>query len=188
MAAKTSSPSHHAEVEPEAAEPINHAALAPDQLLQPNETIILAIKPSGWYVLLGSLRELVYVAAVLVTTVMLDRVNLLPVARRDVFLILIAATILILFWRLLDWTARTYILTDRRVMRIQGVFRVQVFETQLKRIQHTHTLFSVRERLFALGTIGFATAGTGGVEAYWLMIANPLDVHRQVVSAINRYR
>ncbi|MEE9211213.1 MAG: hypothetical protein V3U29_01000, partial [Phycisphaeraceae bacterium] len=63
-----------------------------------------------------------------------------------------------------------------------------VFECQLKQVQNTNALFSLRERLFGLGTIGFATAGTAVTEAYWFMIAKPLDVHQHVVQTLNRYR
>jgi len=68
------------------------------------------------------------------------------------------------------------------------VLRVAVFEARLEQIQHTDTAFSLRERLFALGTVTFSTAGTGVIEAAWQMIARPLEVHRTVVRTIQRYR
>ena len=49
-------------------------------------------------------------------------------------------------------------------------------------------IFTVRERVFGLGTLGFATAGTALREAYWVMLAKPLEVHKTVVETINRYR
>ena len=79
-------------------------------------------------------------------------------------------------------------LTDRRIVRVKGVLRVNVFETQLQQIQHTNTTFSLRERLLGLGTIHFATAGTGGIEASWEMVSHPLEVHRIVVQTLDRYR
>jgi hypothetical protein len=69
-----------------------------------------------------------------------------------------------------------------------GVLRVAVFQTQLKNIQHTSVFTRVRERLFGLGTIGFATSGSDVFEAFWLMIRQPFAVHRTVVEAIERYR
>ena len=74
------------------------------------------------------------------------------------------------------------------MIRIRGVIRVHVFECQLAQIQHTNLLFSLRERVFGLGTIGFATAGTAAAEVFWLMIARPLDVHQLLVQTLNRYR
>jgi hypothetical protein len=84
--------------------------------------------------------------------------------------------------------SRTYVLTDRRIIRIKGVLRVEVFQTELKHLQHTEVLVSIRERLFALGTISFSTAGTGFPEAYWLMLRRPYAVHQRILQAINRYR
>ncbi|MDP7347090.1 MAG: PH domain-containing protein, partial [Phycisphaeraceae bacterium] len=64
----------------------------------------------------------------------------------------------------------------------------QVFEAPLKQIQHTDTVFSLRERFLGLGSIAFSTAGTGSIDAVWRMVAQPLDVHQRVVHALNRYR
>jgi hypothetical protein len=93
-----------------------------------------------------------------------------------------------LSWQALEWYCQVYVLTDRRVIRRMGVLRVAVFQTQLKNIQHTSVFTRVRERLFGLGTIGFATSGSDVFEAFWLMIRQPFAVHRTVVEAIERYR
>ena len=68
-----------------------------------------------------------------------------------------------------------------------GVLRVSVFEAPLRNIQHTSVFSLLRERLFGLGTIGFATAGSDVFEAYWVMIPRPFAVHKVVVDAIERY-
>ena len=57
-----------------------------------------------------------------------------------------------------------------------------------KKIQHTTAYYSIRERLFGLGTIGFTTAGTAFTETYWQMVAKPMELHQQVIQAMNRYR
>ena len=93
-----------------------------------------------------------------------------------------------LFWQFLEWLSRVYVLTDRRVIRVKGVLRISVFEAPLRQIQHTAAQYSIRERIFGLGTIGFATAGTGVIEAAWEMVARPMEVHGAVVQALNRYR
>jgi uncharacterized membrane protein YdbT with pleckstrin-like domain len=93
-----------------------------------------------------------------------------------------------LFWQFLEWLSRVYVLTDRRVIRVRGVWRVRVFEALLKNIQHTTVERSMRERLLGLGTIGFATSGTAFTEASWRMVARPLEVHQIVVQTIGRYR
>lgn len=170
------------------------AALLPQQLLQGGEVIILLIKPSPWYIVLESLRFLAVIAALLAaalaSTGWLAGYTKLDLVLTKLDLVLLALGIMgaRLVWQFLEWLSRVYVLTDRRVIRIMGFFRVQVFETQLKKIQHTVTLFSIRERLFSLGTIGFATAGTDAVEAIWRMVSKPLEVHRVVIETLNRYR
>jgi hypothetical protein len=168
------------------------AGLLPPQLLQPGEVIILLIKPSPWFIVLESLGTL---AGLAVITVLVEgpifagvgRSSILGVHRRDATLLLAAVAGLRLFWQFLEWLSRIYVLTDRRVIRIQGVLRVHVFEAALKKLQHTEVYLSLRERLFGLGTIGFATAGTFA-EAYWRMVARPFEVHQILRKTIERYR
>lgn len=164
------------------------AALLPEELLQPGELIVLMIKPSPWYILLGSLRALVIIALLAMAVSCLTQYDLVNISRQDVILAAAGLMIVRLFWQLLDWLCRVYVLTDRRVIRVKGVVRVEVFEANLKKVQNTTCYFSLRERLFGLGTIGFATAGTATYEAYWLMIARPLHVHQTVVQTLERYR
>ena len=179
-----------ADAEPDATnvDPAQLAGMIPAQLLQPGEIIILLIKPSILFVILEPLRSLLSILVLGAAAYWLANHDMLAaLSRGDVVFITIAALAARLTWQFLEWLSRTYVLTDRRVVRIKGVLRVQVFECALKQINHTSTTFSLRERLFALGSISFATAGTAFQEATWQMIANPLEVHEQVVRAINRY-
>lgn len=164
------------------------AALLPAQLLQPSEIIILLIKPSPWYILLSSLGFLTGVIILAAILLSLQSRGMLPwIARNDLILAAAGACGVRLFWQFLEWLSRIYVLTDQRVIRLAGVVRVQIFEAQLKNIQHTQTVFSLRERIFHLGTIAFATSGTAGIEAAWVMVNHPLEVHRTVVETISRY-
>lgn len=182
-------PSEAGNAEGEAAVPEPRTALLPSELIQPGEIIILLIKPSPLFILLDSLRGLFALAVIFGLALALTNVTALGLGRRDLIVLCLALASMRLFWQFLEWLGRIYVLTDRRVIRVRGVLRVQVFEAQLKHIQHTTTYFSLRERLFGLGTIGFATASAAGsAEAFWRMIARPLDVHQIVIQAMNRYR
>jgi uncharacterized membrane protein YdbT with pleckstrin-like domain len=164
------------------------AAMLPAELLQPSEIIILLIKPSPLYILLAPLRSLMLLIVLTLGALAINSEFALGIARRDIILIGIGLVGLRLFWQFLEWLSRVYVLTDQRVIRVRGVLRVNVFETRLEHIQHTDTHFSIRERLFALGTLTFSTAGSGMIEAAWEMIARPLEVHQTVVRTIRRYR
>lgn len=164
------------------------AGLLPADLLQPGELIILFLKPSPWYIVLAPLGSLAAMLILVLLGIVINDEADLGLARRDLVLLGVGLIGARLFWQFLEWLSRLYVLTDRRVIRVKGVLRVQVFESPLKTIQHTAALFSLRERLFGLGTIAFATAGTAFIEAAWEMVARPLQVHRQIVQTLNRYR
>ncbi len=164
------------------------AGLLPADLLQPGEIIILLIKPSPWYILLAPLGTLAAITILVLLAIVISQRLQLPISQRDLILLGVGLVGVRLFWQFLEWLSRIYVLTDRRIIRVKGVLRVQVFETPLKTVQHTYALFSIRERLFALGTMAFTTAGTAFIEASWDMVARPLQVHKQIVQTLNRYR
>lgn len=161
--------------------------LLPAQLLQPNEIIVLLLKPSPWFILLAPLRSLSILVLFTAAMIALDYTELWGASNRDLAVLGFVLIGLRIIWQFLEWLARVYVLTDQRVIRVKGVLRVQVFETRLDQVEQTELLLSLRERLFALGTITFATAGTALVELWWTMVARPLEVHQRVVETINRY-
>lgn len=169
---------------------IRAATMLPAQLLQPGEIIVLLIKPSPLYILLAPLKTLTVLFLLTVVLVFTNEYlySYTGVSNREWVLMGVVLISLRLAWQFVEWLSRVYVLTDQRVIRVRGVLRVSVFECRLAQIQQTDLSFNIRERLFGLGTIGFATAGTAFTEAYWTMIANPLDIHQQVVAAIKRYR
>ncbi len=163
-------------------------AMLPTQLLHDGEVIILLLKPSPWFIVLDVLPWLGCLGLVLTGGLVLTAQGLWSLGRTDLVLAALTLAGLRLFWQFLEWLSRVYVLTDRRILRVRGVVRVQVFECALSRIQHTQADFSLRERLFGLGTISFATAGTAVVEVSWRMLAKPLEVHQIVLRTLDRYR
>ena len=91
-----------------------------------------------------------------------------------------------LFWSWLEWLARLYVLTDARIVRVTGVLRQLATDVPLDRVQTVVIHRLIRERLFGLGTLAFATAGTGGFEAAWLMVPRPERLAHRVRSTIRR--
>lgn len=172
------------------AEPLAAQAniLIPSQLLQSGEIIVLLLKPSPWFIFLAALPTLAILALITLGLVVAERYLQTGVGEAQVVTVGLALMMARLFWQFMEWLSRVYVLTDRRVVRVQGVLRISVFEAPLQQIQHTNLYFSLRERAFGLGTIAFATAGTAWTEVAWVMLADPLEVHRKVVETIERYR
>ncbi|MEX0885678.1 MAG: PH domain-containing protein [Phycisphaeraceae bacterium] len=164
------------------------AAMLPTQLLQPGELIILLLKPSPWFIVLAPLRTLIAIAAITTAAIYANDAFNLGAPQRDLVLVGVALIGARLFWQFLEWLSRAYVLTDQRMVAVAGVLRISIVEARLAQIQHTRLDFSVRERFFNLGSIAFATAGTAFHEAWWEMIAHPLDVHRVIVNTLRRYK
>ncbi len=164
--------------------------VVPAHLLGGDEEVHFAIKPSPWFAVLVSLKWVItgLILALLAAS------RALPIqSSYQWYLYQIGFGIagVRLAWGMLEWVSRLYILTNRRVMRIRGVFNVEVFECPLDRIQNTELRFSVPERLTRIGTIHFQTAGgapglRGG--AAWRMVSRPLEVHEKLREAIHRAR
>lgn len=169
--------------EPTIGLPLDRAeAMLPTNLIQGGEIIILILKPSPLFILLGALGHVMTIGLLFVIAAWAELID-----PQTATVAAAALIVLRLAWQFLEWLSRLYVLTDRRVIRVAGVLRVFVFEAALRQIQHTDVVLSLRERLFALGTIAFSTAGTGVPEAYWVMLHRPMAVHRRIVQAINRY-
>ena len=164
-------------------------AALPAELIEDDEVVILLLRPSLLFVPLSSLGALTVIAVVaLVLALMAIRwPSAIPWQEAHAYGLGVAAAAARLLWQCLEWWCRIYVLTDRRVIRRMGVLRVSVFEAPLRNIQHTSVFRLLRERLFGLGSIGFATAGSDVFDAFWVMVRQPFGVHRSAVEAIRRY-
>lgn len=159
--------------------------IIPAHLLDGGEIVYFAIKPSPWFVLLVSLKW-VSVGLGIAVLSMWDAVPLPFSARWYLYQIGFWMGACRLGWGLLEWVSRLYVLTDRRAMRIRGVFSVEVFTCSLDRIQNTYLHLSVPERMTRTGTITFQTAADGGGTASWRAVSRPLEVHQRLREAIHR--
>ncbi|MEM1110162.1 MAG: PH domain-containing protein [Planctomycetota bacterium] len=167
---------------------VRAATMIPAQLLQPGEIIVLLLKPHPLYIVLAPLKTLTIMALFTLLGVMLARDNGAYDLAQNIVIVGMLLIVARLFWQFLEWVSRVYVMTDQRVVTVAGVLRVRVIDTPLSNITHSELFFSLRERVFALGTLGFNTAGTAFTEAYWVMVAKPLDVHAKVVETLKRYR
>jgi hypothetical protein len=154
-------------------------------LLDGGEIVILALKPSLWYILFSSARWILAMGLVIAASPWLDLPSL---NQRNIVQISLAAIGLRVGIGVLQWACRLYVLTNRRIMRIRGVFHVDIFECSLNRIQNTFLSMALHERLTRLGTISFATAGTAGVDPSWVNVPSPLDVHEKIRQAIRNVK
>ncbi len=156
------------------------ATLLTRNVLQDGEIILLILKPSLWFIVFSSMRF----AAVIVLLLVIARV--LPGPDAAVMQIGVLLVIGRVMWAVLQWMSRLYILTDRRIIRLQGVFTVDVFESPLRKVARTRLIFSLRERLAGLGSIEIIPEDNSLPVGGWQTINHPAEVHEKVVATINR--
>lgn len=163
---------------------IDATNLVPAEILDGGEIIILALKPSLWYVAIKSARWIVGLVLTLLVLHWLGA-GALPIKKAVIAQAAVVLTGARLGLALLQWVSRLYILTNRRIIRLTGIFNVDLFECQLAKIQSTFLTMAWYERILKIGTISFATAANG-IGCDWTHVNNPLELHERVRAAIHR--
>jgi len=158
------------------------------EYLQDGEVIILAIRPSGWFVLLTAWPVLAAAACVALVGGVLAALLPAMVAKEMVLLICLAVAVVRLLAGCLQWSNRLYVLTNRRALRIRGGLRADVMEVRLKNVAETHLAVSRLERLFAVASLVFEPADPSRPALPWIHIAGGEDVQQIADEAIRRAR
>ncbi|MCH7720328.1 MAG: PH domain-containing protein [Planctomycetes bacterium] len=153
--------------------------------LDGGEVVILAIKPSAWFVLYDAARWLVLAFFVAGTSGWVSNAVSWASVPLLIQLASVAAT-LRLGIAVLRWVSRFYVLTDRRVMRIRGVWKVDVFACPLLSVRTTKLTAQPHERLVGLGTLRFNVDPPPDADGSWYSIRHPEEVHSEVRRAIKR--
>ena len=160
------------------------AALLTGHLLQNGEIVLLVCKPSLWFIVLTSLRWAAVIAILLVAAKIYDQklpANNALYVEAGVFVL--AGRIM---WAIVQWMGRLYVLTDLRILRLAGIFSVDIFDCPLRRVARTRIVYTTRERITRLGTIEIIPDDEKIPVAQWQMVAKPLVVHDQIIAAVNR--
>jgi hypothetical protein len=163
------------------------AAIVPDKLLDAGEVVILAIKPSFWFVLLNSFPALAATAGVaLLARYVFAKLGVEWMTPKVVLTICAVIALAKVLASCIQWAGRLYILTNVRIMRVRGVLRADVFQCPLKQIAATHLAASLPEKVFAVGSLWFEVKDSTTQETAWLHIAQPNEIREIVREAIRR--
>lgn len=76
-------------------------------------------------------------------------------------------------WQLAERASRRYVLTSHRVVAVAGLLRQGVVDAPIRNVRQVTMYKSFPERVLGLGTLGFATAGTGGQDVIWRLVDRP---------------
>lgn len=163
-------------------------AIVPERVLQDGEVILLAVKPSGWFVVLSSWPVLAAAGLVALATFTAGRAIGAAGAAPAIYLFCLGAALLRLLAACFQWLVRVYVLTDKRIMRLRGVARVDVFQCPLRQVRRTELTASGGERLFGLGSLLFDVEDADPRGSAWENLSRPTEVREAVEEAIRRAR
>jgi hypothetical protein len=160
------------------------AKLLTSHILRDGELILLILRPSLWFIPLACIQ---FIAAVLLLSLCAFIAANRAQAHGRVYLEL---AFILIFARLmvaaLQWMGRLYILTELRVIRLSGVFSVDVFDCPLRKVLRTRLVSHFREKCLGVGSIEIIPYDDAAPSGVWQTVAHPLKVHDQLVAAINR--
>ena len=165
-------------------ENVNFLSSLPTELLRDDETVVLALKPSLWFIPLACSWWLISaVSAACVFMLYIPWIYSGYTAAAC-----LTSALLRISFAACQWAGRYYILTDQRIIRVRGVLNIDIFQCGLDKIQNTYLTLSFIQRIIGLGTIIFTTAGTAGIEAIWLHCSYPLKIHEVLQDTLKTNR
>jgi len=159
-------------------------ALLAGRILQDGETILMILRPSAWFIVLSGIKFVTAVAILVLLAARLDehlQRNLRLYLEAGIFL---AAGRIVL--AALQWTGRLYVLTDLRVLRLSGIFALDLFECPLRKVANVQVYATMRERLFRLGSIEITPHDEKCPPGAWQMVGRPREVQEAILHAIHR--
>ena len=101
-------------------------------------------------------------------------------------LLIIGIGLIIIIIALLDRKSRIYTVTNKRVSLKWGILSRHTNEVGTSDIRSIGLNQGMLERMFGLGTVHVASAGTEGVEVYFGGINNPEEVQKLIRDAKDR--
>ena len=147
-------------------------------MLGENERIILVTRQHGFVLFSSIVAEIVVALIVLVAISALTMFN--PLAAFGFLLILVPLGIMI--WDVLNWNNRQYIVTNRRVIQISGIFNKDVVDSSLEKVNDVKMNQSFFGRLFDYGDVEILTASEMGVNLF-KRIGDPVKFKTAMLNA-----
>jgi hypothetical protein len=152
-------------------------------VLDGGEIIELAIKPSMWRPLFDSLSWLV-VGFVLAAVVVWFGRPIRGLSLNGTAQVILLVPFVQLAIAVIRWVPTWYVLTNRRIIVIQGVRAPRIASCLLLDVRNTYLHVALAERLTRLGTITFVADHSDRTSYIWQSVARPEEIHAKIRRAI----
>jgi uncharacterized membrane protein YdbT with pleckstrin-like domain len=134
-----------------------------DQLLSENEQVVLVARQS-WVVLVREFLINLFLALVAVGITLVAMAVFPQYGWLAGFLMLIPAARFAL--QFVDWVNRSFIITNRRVVQVEGTINKNVIDSSLEKVNDVRMSQSVLGRMLNYGDVEILTASEGGTNRF----------------------
>jgi len=176
-----------AEAPPAAETPVvtSKRAAAQLELLDGDEVVQLSIKPSLWFIPMISARVVAVLVLIAATLSLAMQLGTTPptIIPFQILAFLAAVRVGV---AALQWASRLYVLTNRRLMRIRGVYQVDVAASLLRDIHDVQVRATSMERALRLGALHMTPKDNKTEPPAWVSVARPDEVQEILLRAIRK--
>ena len=149
-----------------------------ESLLGENEEILL-VTHQHWFVLFGKIfLELLLIALLIGGSLALSTIYPATIYG----LVLVIVPLIGMISDILVWRNKAFVVTNRRVIQIAGVFDKEVVDSSLEKVNDVKMSQSFFGRMFGYGDIEILTASELGVNLFH-EIANPVEFKTAMLNA-----
>ncbi len=149
-----------------------------ENLLGENEHVVLETH-QHWFVLFNKIFLEIILIAIIVAAVIIGMM-FYPIAVYGFILVLVP--LIGLVRDVMIWQSNAFIVTNRRIIQLSGVFAKNVIDSSLEKVNDVKMSQSFFGRMFDFGDIEILTASELGVNLFH-EIANPVDFKTAMLNA-----
>ena len=131
-------------------------------MLGENERVLLMTR-QHWFVLASSIMLEIVVALGVIVAAVVAAVNFAPAG---LIILLVIVPLLSMLHDVLGWMNRQYLVTNRRVIQVAGIFNKKVIDSSLEKVNDVQLTQSMMGRLLGYGDVEIMTASELGVNLF----------------------
>jgi len=147
-------------------------------MLGENERIVLVTRQHGFVLFSSIVAEIVVTLIVISAFTVMTLTN--PLAAFGFLLALIPLAIMT--WDILTWNNHQYVVTNRRVIQVAGIFNKNVVDSSLEKVNDVKMTQSFFGRLFDYGDVEILTASETG-DNLFKRIGDPIKFKTAMLNA-----